>query len=197
MEESIPEQIPGSKRSLVRIVLFGPESTGKTTLSRSLAEHYKEPWVPEFAREFLQQKWDLHKQICSQEDLIAIAKGQIEMENKAAKKAERILICDTDILETLAYSYWYFGKEADPRLEAGAAQSSYDLYLLTYIDTPWVPDDLRDQPEAREELFAHFRNCLEQYDRNFVILRGNPQQRFEKAVSCINELIQTPLNTST
>ena len=158
MEKIIPKQLERSEPPLVRVVLFGPESTGKTTLSRQLSEHYRAPWVAEFARDFLQRKWDAQKEVCSEADLIDIAIGQVESENQAAEQADPLLICDTDVLETLAYSYWYFGSKADERLEESARQAEYDLYLLTYIDTPWTPDDLRDQPVARPELFAHFKN---------------------------------------
>ena len=192
MEKSIPQQYRRAGHPITRVVLFGPESTGKTTLSRQLAEYYQTLWVPEFARGFLQEKWERTGEICTKEDLIPIAIGQLETENKAAEKANNLLICDTDVLETLAYSYWYFGADADARLEAAARQGEYDLYFLTYIDTPWIPDDLRDQPDARPEMFLHFQECLERFDRNFVILKGNPQQRFKTAVFRINELIQTP-----
>lgn len=187
MASIIPKQT--QRVGLIKVVLFGPESTGKTTLSRDLSAHYKAPWVPEFARDFLQEKWDKTQQICTQEDLIPIAVGQMEKENEALTKADNLLICDTDVLETLAYSYWYFGPEADHRLEEAAQHAQYDLYLLTYIDTPWTPDDLRDQPEARPELFAHFENCLKRFGRNFVILKGNPQQRLNKAIEHIDNLI--------
>lgn len=187
MESIIPKQTQRS--GLIKVVLFGPESTGKTTLSRDLAAHYKAPWVPEFARDFLQEKWDSTRQICTQEDLIPIAAGQMNTENRALEKADTLLICDTDVLETLAYSYWYFGPKADHRLEEAAQQAQYDLYLLTYIDTPWTPDDLRDQPGARPELFAHFKHCLKRFERNFVILRGNPHQRLSKAIAQIDNLI--------
>ena len=187
MEGIIPKQ--KQRDGLIKVVLFGPESTGKTTLSRDLATHYNAPWVPEFARDFLQDKWNKIQQVCSQEDLITIAEGQIRTENKALEQAGNLLICDTDVLETLAYSYWYFGPKADSRLEEAALNSQYDLYLLTYIDTPWTPDDLRDQPEARPELFAHFENCLTRFGRNFVILKGNPQARLNKAIAHIDKLI--------
>ena len=77
MEKNIHQQ----KSDCLRIVLYGPESTGKTTLARSLAEHYKTEWVPEFARNYLQRKWDKKQQVCTLNDLFSIAKGQIKQEN--------------------------------------------------------------------------------------------------------------------
>ena len=86
--------------SVLRVVVFGPESTGKTTLCKDLAAHYKTLWVPEFARVFLQDKWDKKKEACTREDLITIAQGQIRAENAALSKTNKILFCDTNVLVT-------------------------------------------------------------------------------------------------
>ncbi|MDP5043417.1 MAG: ATP-binding protein, partial [Leeuwenhoekiella sp.] len=75
--EKIPEQQPGD---CIKIVLFGPESSGKTTLSRALSEYYKTLWVPEYAREYLQKKWVTQKTICEPKDILPIARGQIKLE---------------------------------------------------------------------------------------------------------------------
>ena len=83
--------------SCLKVVLFGPESTGKTTLSRALAAYYKTVFVPEYAREFLQDKWDREQEICTKNDLIPIAKGQMKLENELAQKANKVLICDTNL----------------------------------------------------------------------------------------------------
>ena len=90
--------------NIVKVVLFGPESTGKTTLSKQLARYYNTVWAPEFARDYLQKKWNNERKTCEAEDLIEIAFGQIKLENKLAKKADKVLICDTDLLETKVYS---------------------------------------------------------------------------------------------
>ena len=86
--------------NLVKVVLFGPESTGKTTLSRQLARHYNTVWAPEFAREYLQDKWNNERKTCQKKDLLPIAIGQMKLENELSKKADKLLICDTDLLET-------------------------------------------------------------------------------------------------
>ena len=81
--------------SLLRVVVFGPESTGKTTLCKDLAAHYNTLWVPEFARDFLQKKWDTTQEVCTLEDLLTIAQGQMDLENEALKNANKIFFCDT------------------------------------------------------------------------------------------------------
>jgi len=171
-------------------VLFGPESTGKTTLASRLAAHYNTEWVPEFAREYLQQKWDREQRSCEPHDLLPIAAGQMELENKLSETADKLLICDTDLLETKVYSEAYYLGYCPPLLEKYAVENSYDLYLLTYIDIPWVHDDLRDKPDEREKMFLFFENSLKRYNRNFVILKGGRQKRFDTAVSHIDKLLK-------
>ncbi|WP_149274523.1 AAA family ATPase [Pareuzebyella sediminis] len=185
MEEKL-EQEPSD---VVKVVLFGPESTGKTTLSQQLAAHYRTVWVPEYAREYLQKKWNDQRTTCEPKDLLPIAEGQISSENELTKKANNLLICDTDLLETKVYSEAYYVGHCDPLIERYALKNSYDLYLLTYIDIPWVGDDLRDKPDERERMFEYFRSTLEKYHRNFVILKGNKKKRFTTAVKHIDKLL--------
>ncbi|NND16883.1 MAG: ATP-binding protein [Eudoraea sp.] len=174
---------------LVKVVLFGPESTGKTTLAQELATHYKTSWVPEYAREYLQNKWDRDKRICELPDLLPIARGQIRIENSLSAVAEQVLICDTDLLETKVYSEIYFDGYCDPILERFALENTYDLYLLTNIDIPWEKDDLRDKPFEREAIFEKFKATLEEYGRNFVILKGDRNQRLNQAILKINQYL--------
>lgn len=175
--------------NLVKIVLFGPESTGKTTLSIQLADHYSTVWVEEYARPYLQEVWDKEKRVCELRDILPIAEGQMELENRLAKKANKVLICDTDLLETKVYSEEYYGGFADPLLDKAAIENTYDLYLLTYIDTPWTPDDLRDRPEQREEMFNAFKKALDDHNRPYILLKGDQETRFDIAVKAIDEII--------
>ncbi|WP_299321786.1 ATP-binding protein [uncultured Maribacter sp.] len=174
---------------VLKVVLFGPESTGKTTLSEQLARHYHTVWVPEYARDYLQDKWNNQRKTCEPHDLLPIAEGQMALENKLAKKATDILICDTDLLETKVYSEAYYIGDCDPVLEKYALENTYDLYLLTYIDIPWEADDLRDKPNEREEMFNYFKDTLEKYGKNFIILKGNKKQRLKKAINHIDTLL--------
>ena len=180
--------------NLVKVVLFGPESTGKTTLSRQLARYYNTVWTPEYAREYLQDKWNNERKTCEPKDLIPIAEGQIRLENELAKKADKLLICDTDLLETKVYSEEYYGGFVDAKLDEAAIANSYDLYFLTYIDTPWEEDDLRDRPEQRLEMFQAFEKALKKYNRPYVLLKGDKETRLKKAVTIIDELLATKEN---
>lgn len=186
--EKIPQQQPSN---LVKVVLFGPESTGKTTLSRQLAEYYNTQWVPEFARDYLQEKWDSEQKICEKKDILPIAIGQINLENKLAQKANKVLVCDTDLLETKVYSEQYYGGFVEPELNKASLENEYDIYFLTYIDTPWTPDDLRDRPEQRKEMFKAFEKALIESNRKYILLKGDKETRFKKATFVINELINT------
>lgn len=184
MEEKLKQE----PSKLIKVVLFGPESTGKTTLAKQLAEYYNTKWVPEYAREYLQNKWDREQKTCEPHDLLPIAEGQIRLENLLSKQGNKILFCDTDLLETKVYAEAYYIGNCDPLLEKYALQNSYDLYLLTSIDTPWVADDLRDKPDEREEMFQYFKQTLEKYHKNFITLNGDKHRRLKTAIAHIEKL---------
>jgi len=183
-----------TNRNIIKVVLFGPESTGKTTLSKQLARHYNTVWVPEYAREYLQNKWNNERKTCENSDLLPIAYGQMELENKLAEKADRILICDTDLLETKVYSEEFYGGFVDTNLEKAAKQNTYDLYLLTYIDTPWEEDDIRDRPNERLEMFNAFENALKKNNRPYILLTGSKKNRFNFAVEEIDKILKSKHN---
>lgn len=180
--------------NIVKVVLFGPESTGKTTLSRHLARYYNTVWTPEFARAYLQKKWNNERKTCEKKDLIPIAIGQMKMENKLAKKADKLLICDTDLLETKVYSEEFYGGFVDEKLDKAASENQYDLYLLTYVDTPWEKDDLRDRPEQRLEMFNAFENALKKHRKNYIILKGDKDTRLKNATEAIDKIISNKNN---
>ncbi|MBB3124136.1 NadR type nicotinamide-nucleotide adenylyltransferase [Mesoflavibacter sabulilitoris] len=185
MEKALKQQ----PSNCIKVVLFGPESSGKTTLSRQLARYYNSVWVPEYAREYLQNKWNNERKTCEPKDLMPIAVGQMKLENTLAKKTDTVLICDTDLLETKVYSEEYYSGTCDPLLEKYALKNTYDLYFLTYIDTPWEADDLRDKPEERQEMFEAFKAALVKYNKPYVLLKGDKQTRLELATKHINQLL--------
>ena len=192
MEKKLRQQ----PANIIKIVLFGPESTGKTTLSKQLARYYNTVWAPEYAREYLQKKWNNERKTCEADDLVPIAIGQMKIENRLAKKADKVLICDTDLLETKVYSEEYYGGFVDPVLDTAAKNNIYDLYLLTYIDTPWEEDDLRDRPGLRREMFNAFEMALKKHHRPYILLQGNKETRLKIAIKTIDELIKSRHNLS-
>jgi NadR type nicotinamide-nucleotide adenylyltransferase len=184
MEENLQQQNSDS----IRIVIYGPESTGKTTLAKALARRYQTNWVPEFARDYLQNKWDLNQDICNLEDLIIIAKGQIEAENKRLKTAKNFLFCDTNILVTQIWSETHFNGYCDPRIKLWVNTFQYDHYFLTNIDVPWKSDDLRDQPKERKRMFNFFKDSLIKRNLPFTILKGNHETRIIQAQKILKKL---------
>ncbi len=184
------EKLKQKPTDLIKVVLYGPESTGKTTLASDLAAYYQTTWVPEYARQYLQEKWDREQMTCEPEDLLPIAVGQMRLENSLGSRARRLLICDTDLLETKVYSEAYYIGACDPLIEKYALQNSYDLYFLTYIDTPWVKDDLRDKPYERQRMYTYFKETLEKYQKNFVILKGTREERMNLAIKHIDKLLE-------
>ena len=178
----------------LKIVLFGPESTGKSTLAEALASQYNTQFVPEYMRSYLQQKWDETKQVCTREDLLPIARGQMKMENKMAAQASTYLFCDTSLDELVVYSRFYYDGFCPEELVAAAKENSYDLYFLTYIDVPWEKDDLRDRPNDRLALFSIFEDYLKNNKLPFVILKGSIDERIHIAKNALKNL-QTGANT--
>lgn len=172
----------------LKITAFGPESTGKTTLCKQLAAHYKTVWVPEFARQYLQEKWNRTKKTCEPSDLLPIAEGQIAAENKALLAANAILLCDTNLLLTKVFSETYYGF-CDPILDQAAQNHQYDLFFLTDIDVPWQDDDLRDKPNGRNQNFEYFKKTLVDHKKPFITLSGNENQRLAIAIKAIDDLI--------
>ncbi|WP_035645398.1 DUF4301 family protein [Flavobacterium sp. ASV13] len=183
MEKNLRQQ----KTTIIKIALFGPESTGKTTLAKQLAEYYETEWVPEFARDYLQEKWEENQHICVADDMMPIAYGQTALENEKLSQAKKYLFCDTNLMVTKVFSEMYYGF-CDPLLNEAALEHEYDLFFLTDIDVPWEKDDIRDTPDGRETVFSVFKQSLIQTKKPFIILSGNKESRLAKATAIIEEL---------
>lgn len=187
--EKKPKHTRNQSAELIKVVLYGPESTGKTTLAKQLAAHYNTLWVPEYMREFLQKKWDSEKKLVEKEDLIPIAKGQLRLEREATKHVENLLICDTNLLELKVYSEYYYDGFCPSEIKTEATKDKYGIYLLTYVDTPWEADILRDRPNNREEMFCIFEAELKKQGFPYKILKGNKEQRFKTATEIVDALL--------
>ena len=173
----------------VKVVLFGPESTGKTELAKALAEYYNTLWVPEYSR-FLAEEKNKNKEQLSRNDVLTIAKGQMALENKLTTSVEQLLICDTDLLETKVYSEYYYKGFCPDQLTKYAAENYYNLYFLTNIDIPWEADNIRDKPHEREALFLAFQKALKKYNKPFVLLEGDFNVRLKSAIRHIDNLLK-------
>ena len=171
-----------------RVVICGPESTGKSTLTVKLASYFNTNYVSEYARDYLQSKWDDKKAVCNQEDLIKIARGQVERENTNITNSNKLIFTDTNILTTIAWSKTHFDGFCDPWLIKQSKLLKYDYYLILNIDTPWIKDDLRDRPDERLEMFNAHKLELDILNVRFDIITGqNFNKRFNTAVDLINK----------
>ncbi|MFV5694561.1 DUF4301 family protein [Flavobacterium sp. LB3P122] len=189
MEENLKQFPKNGTTEIIKIALFGPESTGKTTLAKQLAEYYNTEWVPEFARDYLQEKWNKNQLICDVDDMLPIAYGQTQLENKSLLIANKYLFCDTNLMVTKVFSEVYYNY-CDPLLGEAALEHEYDLFFLTDIDFPWEKDDLRDSPEKRESVFAVFKQSLIDNKKPFITLSGDKNLRLNKAISIIDDLTE-------
>lgn len=167
---------------MIRVVLTGSESTGKSTLAERLAAHFGVEWVPEFVREFVARKGSAPEFA----DHGPIARGQIALEDEYVARAGLLLLQDTDLLSTVVYSRHYFGHVPQWIVEA-ARERRPDLYLLMDIDIPWVPDPQRDRGERRDEMQALFRDAVIASGAPWVTISGTPEQRLQRAIAAIEE----------
>ncbi|MBC7641487.1 MAG: ATP-binding protein, partial [Flavobacterium sp.] len=177
MEENLRQQAT----NIIKIAMFGPESTGKTTLAKQLAAHFETEYVPEFAREYLQDKFNKNKKTCEPEDLITIAIGQVKLENYGLNTANKFLFCDTNLLVTKVYSEIYFNF-CDPILDKAAKKHKYDLFFLTDSDMPWQKDELRDSESKRNQTFETFEKSLIDNNKPYIKLSGDQDFRLQKAI---------------
>ena len=189
MEEKI-EHPRSQSVGVIKIVLFGPESTGKTTLAAQLAKHYNTLWVPEFMREYLEEKWAKKEGMIVPRDLVPIAKGQLDSEIQAIQKVENLLVCDTDILQLKVYSEYYYDGFCPGMIKNEIKSQNNRFYLLTYIDIPWEEDILRDRPHKREEMFTIFERELKKQKRPYKILKGTQDERMKMAIETVDGLLK-------
>ena len=171
-----------------RVVICGPESTGKSTLTVKLASYFKTNYVNEYARDYLQRKWDDKKEVCNKEDLIKIARGQVERENTNITNSNKLIFCDTNILTTIAWSKTHFDGFCDPWLIRQSKLLKYDFYLILNTDTSWIKDDLRDRPNDRKKMFFAHKEELKLCNVNFDIITGPDfEKRFQRATNLIKK----------
>jgi len=173
-----------SNTALQKVVILGPESTGKSTLCQSLAHHFNCLWVPEIAREYLK---DIQLNYTYQ-DILNIALHQYQTEQEYQKRAETLnhkyLFVDT---EWITIKIWleFYNYPVPNWLIEGIKSHDYDLFLLSDIDILWQPDPLRQNKNDRSALFKRFEDALSQFNKNFSIINGIENQRFENSLKKI------------
>jgi len=153
-------------------------------LSEKLAVHYNTCWVKEYARAYI----DRLRGPYQKHDLEKIAKGQIEGEILQAKTANKILICDTNLIVIKIWCEYKYGSCPDWIVDE-ISKSNYNLHLLTYIDIPWKDDPQREHPDKREYLYKKYLEELEFWNFRYIEIKGDMKERFTKAVSAINALL--------
>lgn len=189
MEEKL-KQISDRESNCIKVVLFGPESTGKSSLAQELAKYYETVFVKEFSRDYAENKTKQNLKL-TKNDVLPIAIGQIQSENEQLKKANAILICDTDLLETQVYSEFYYNGFCPDLVKKYARLNTYDLYFLTYIDMPWEADGIRDQPNTRLQMFDAFEQALVDSKKRYTIVKGSFEERLNTCITQINKLLNT------
>jgi NadR type nicotinamide-nucleotide adenylyltransferase len=158
---------------LIKKILFtGPESTGKSTLAKVLANQYNTVWVPEYARSFLEKRGGKYIEA----DLLTMAQEQLAQEKQATTSANQFLFCDTAMLVIKIWSEYKYGR-CHPWILEQWNQSQYDHIFLCNTDIPWEPDPLRENPNEREDLLAMYKSNLQDSGKNFTILQGTLEQR--------------------
>jgi NadR type nicotinamide-nucleotide adenylyltransferase len=166
-----------------KIVVIGPESTGKSTLCEQLALHYQTEWVPEFARNYLLEI----RRPYTYEDLLYIAEGQIRQEDRIASDVKSDLVfIDTDMYVMKVWCEYVFRK-CHPYILDEIVKRKYDGYLLCNVDLPWVADELREYPdlESRERLYQMYKDIMINQHVPWVDISGNYEERLQKAIDFV------------
>ena len=181
------EHIPSVVRPFFvkKVCLFGSESTGKSTMAKILSEHYQTDWVPEMARDILGDRK------CELADFPQIAYTQTGEVLRKTLTANKILLCDSDLIITELYARIYFNECPQVVLDLQKV-IYYDLYLFFEIDVPWVADGTRDlgDPELRTRMRDLFKNALIERHIPFITISGNWAVRKAKAIDTIDNAFQ-------
>lgn len=182
-----------------KIAVIGPESTGKSTLCKQLAEHYKTWWCPEFAREYLLK----HGMNYTFDDLLIMAKGQVALEDEYEKSmvngqwaigsdrfSHSLLFIDTDMYVMKVWCEFVFGNCHRFILDQ-IVERKYDLYLLCNVDLPWVKDELREYPdlETRRKLYSIYEQIMNNQSVPWIDINGDYEKRLHKAIKAVDEML--------
>ncbi len=165
---------------MLKIAITGPESTGKSTLTEALAQHFNCVFVSEYSREFLSNRRGEY----SISDLDTIAQKQYDMMESA--KDNTIVVCDTEMTVMKVWSEFKYGTCSDKILNL-YQQQNFHHYFLCDTDIPWEDDPLREHPEKRQELLACYKKELQ--GKNYTLLSGKAEERLQRAIKLIEKLL--------
>lgn len=166
-----------------RLVVTGPESTGKTTLATALGAHFGVPQVGETARHYAEARLAEGRALTAG-DAEPIARAAIEAEDALLAASPAMLVLDTDLISTVLYARHYYGSSPAWMEEAARARRG-DLYLLCDIDLPWFPDGVRDRPEQRDAMHALFRATLREFGCFVAPVGGSGGARLDAALRAV------------
>ncbi|MBC3542036.1 AAA family ATPase [Rufibacter sediminis] len=172
---------------MIRVAITGPESTGKSTLAAQLAQHFQAPWVPEYARTYLNQLSRPYEAL----DLEAIAREQLAFWQEEAAKNPPLLFLDTELLVLKIWSEHAYGTTSAFILEELRRQP-VDLYLLMNIDLPWQPDPQREHPHLRQFFYDWYKRELEQLGVPYVEISGSADERLRNAIRAVQQVVSSP-----
>ncbi len=172
-----------------RVCVLGAESTGTTTLAKGLAAHLQTAWVEEYGREYSEVKLARNDPDWRTHEFIMIAGEQLRREDAAARRADRILICDTNAFATILWHRRYMGSHSQA-VEEIARRGRCDLYLLTGDDIPFVQDGLRDGEHIRRQMHGWFEEALAAQAAPWHVLRGSHERRMQEGVRLIRSLFK-------
>jgi NadR type nicotinamide-nucleotide adenylyltransferase len=169
-----------------KVVILGPESTGKSTLSQQLAEHYNTIYCPEFAREYLAGTNNKY----NYSDLLNIAMGQVSLEDKLLQHARDIYFIDTDMYVMRVWCEVVF-QDCHKWILKQIADRDYDLHLLCDVDLPWVPDPLREYPDVkiRQQHFRMYQDALINHGGRWAVVSGTFSERLQTAISLVDTIV--------
>ena len=184
-------EIENPKSEILKIAIVGPESTGKSTMSAYLADHYQTVWVPEYARGYCEKLTEPP----TWQDEINMFYGQIALEKEYLPNANKILICDTTFITVKIWSDYTFGRSPQEVLDE-LPKHPYDLYLLLNIDLPWEEDPLRDFPHMREHFIEVWYKELQALSANYVLISGTGKERYDSAVVAIDRFLMSDVESS-
>lgn len=175
-----------------RVCVVGVESSGTTTLARSLAQHYQTVWVPEYGRWYWEgRQYSPHPEQWESYEFVQIARGQIAWEEDLAMRAHHLIVCDTDPLATCVWHQRYLGSDC-AILEEIARNRNYDLYILTEPDFGFVQDGTRESESLRMTMHQWFLQRLESQGKRYITVMGSHECRMSKAIAAIAEVLKFP-----